>query len=126
MVKDDTRDQIPLFELPSTEKSPDSSRTETAGSGKTVPEQPAPEQKNAPKTSRLKLPPKDTKKQPGTRIAAGKGRNMKGVPGPVPEGDVRLTANIREDLHLKLKIIAATRRTTIGELIEELVEHNLK
>lgn len=45
--------------------------------------------------------------------------------GQVPEGDVRLTANIREDLHLKLKIAAARRRTTIGELIEELVEHFL-
>jgi hypothetical protein len=45
--------------------------------------------------------------------------------GQVPEGDVRLTANIREDLHLKLKITAARRRTTIGELIEELVEEYL-
>ena len=41
--------------------------------------------------------------------------------GPMPAGDVRLTANIREDLHLKLKIRAAKRRTTIGELIEEWV-----
>jgi hypothetical protein len=38
--------------------------------------------------------------------------------GPVPVGDVRLTVNIRKDLHLKLKIRAAKRRTTIGELIE--------
>ena len=45
--------------------------------------------------------------------------------GLVPEGDVRLTANIRADLHLKLKIEAAQRRTTIGELIEEMVEKNL-
>ncbi len=45
--------------------------------------------------------------------------------GLVPEGDVRLTANIRGDLHLKLKIEAAQRRTTIGELIEELVEMHL-
>ena len=42
--------------------------------------------------------------------------------GLVPEGDVRLTANIREDLHLKLKIEAAKRRTTVGELIEQLIE----
>ena len=48
------------------------------------------------------------------------------VSGLVPDGDVRLTANIREDLHLKLKIAAAQRRTTIGQLIEELVEQNLK
>jgi hypothetical protein len=42
--------------------------------------------------------------------------------GFVPEGDVRLTANIRGDLHLKLKIRAAQERTTIGELIEQWVE----
>ena len=42
--------------------------------------------------------------------------------GLVPEGDVRLTANIRGDLHLKLKIRAATERTTVGELIEQWVE----
>jgi len=46
--------------------------------------------------------------------------------GQVPEGDVRLTANIREDLHLKLKIAAAHKRTTIGELIEMLVAKHLK
>lgn len=46
--------------------------------------------------------------------------------GQVPEGDVRLTANIREDLHLKLKIAAAQKRTTIGELIEMLVAKHLK
>lgn len=42
--------------------------------------------------------------------------------GLLPSGDVRLTANIREDLHLKLKIKAAQERTTIGELIEQWVE----
>jgi hypothetical protein len=42
--------------------------------------------------------------------------------GLVPAGDVRLTANIRSDLHLKLKIRAATERTTVGELIEQWVE----
>ena len=41
--------------------------------------------------------------------------------GLVPEGDVRLTANIRGDLHLKLKIRAAQERTTIGELIEQWI-----
>ena len=41
--------------------------------------------------------------------------------GLVPTGDVRLTANIRADLHLKLKIRAAQERTTIGELIEQWV-----
>lgn len=42
--------------------------------------------------------------------------------GLVPTGDMRLTANIREDLHLKLKIRAAQERTTVGELIEQWVE----
>jgi hypothetical protein len=42
--------------------------------------------------------------------------------GLVPAGDVRLTINIRQDLHLRLKIAAAHGRTTIGEIIEELVE----
>ena len=39
----------------------------------------------------------------------------------MPQNDVRLTANIRQDLHLKL-IEAANRRTSIGELLEELIE----
>ena len=42
--------------------------------------------------------------------------------GLVPAGDVRLTINIRQDLHLRLKIAAAHERSTIGEIIEELVE----
>ena len=41
--------------------------------------------------------------------------------GLVPEGDVRLTANIRADLHLALKIRAAQERTTVGELIEQWI-----
>jgi len=45
--------------------------------------------------------------------------------GQVPAGDVRLTANIRGDLHLRLKIEAAQRRTTIGDLIEELIEAHI-
>ena len=44
------------------------------------------------------------------------------VSGLVPDGDVRLTANIRQDLHLKLKIAAAHQRSTIGELLEGLIE----
>jgi hypothetical protein len=42
--------------------------------------------------------------------------------GQVPAGDVRLTANIRADLHLKLKIRAAHERTTVGDLIEGWIE----
>lgn len=49
----------------------------------------------------------------------------KQVSGLVPEGDVRLTANISEDHHIKLKVAAATQRTTIGELIEQLIDKAL-
>ena len=42
--------------------------------------------------------------------------------GQIPSGDVRLSANIRGDLHLKLKIYAAEQRTTVGELIEQWIE----
>jgi hypothetical protein len=52
-------------------------------------------------------------------------RRRENKSGQVPVGDVRLTANIREDVHLKLKITAAQKRTTIGELLEELVEEHL-
>lgn len=53
---------------------------------------------------------------------------IKAVSGLVPDGDVRLTANIRRDLHKRLKDAAAQRQYetgkgfTIGELIEELIE----
>lgn len=39
-----------------------------------------------------------------------------------PKGDARLNANIREDLHLKLRIHALKTRTTVGELIEEWID----
>ena len=55
--------------------------------------------------------------------AAQKGSEA--LSGLVPSGDVRLVANMREELHLKLKIAAANRRTTIGEILEELVAKHL-
>jgi len=42
--------------------------------------------------------------------------------GLVPDGDVRLTANIKAELHTRLKIAAAKRRTTIGHLVTH--QHN--
>ena len=48
--------------------------------------------------------------------------SSQGRSGQVPAGDVRLTANIRADLHLALKIRAARERTTIGELVEQWIE----
>jgi hypothetical protein len=47
------------------------------------------------------------------------------VSGQVPEGDKRLTANISHKTHTKLKMTAVLRETTIGELIEELVDSSL-
>lgn len=68
----------------------------------------------------------------GMRQGVGKDKDdktaqtsFKTLSGQVPSGDVRLTANIRADLHLKLKIEAANRRTSIGELLEEIIEQNI-
>lgn len=74
------------------------------------------------KVSTLRKPTLDTVRA----FAEGKpsgGTPSKTVSGQIPAGDVRLTANIREDLHLRLKIRAAERRTTVGELIEEWIEN---
>lgn len=57
------------------------------------------------------------------KFAEGRGKGKPpAVSGLVPAGDVRLTANIRGDLHLKLKIRAARERTTVGELVEQWIE----
>lgn len=53
-------------------------------------------------------------------------QSRKGRVGRVPAGDCRLMANIRQDLHLKLKIAAASRRTTIGELLEGMIAKHLR
>ncbi len=45
--------------------------------------------------------------------------------GQVPTGDVRLTANIRQDLHRRLKIAAVNQNSTIGEILEELINTHL-
>ncbi len=66
------------------------------------------------------------KNEPVTRHARKTtGKKTTNVSGLIPTGDVRLTANIRQDLHLKLKIAAAHQRTTIGELIEKLIEKHI-
>jgi hypothetical protein len=123
MIKDDTRDQIPLFDLPV----PDTGSTRPAAKeAKSVPaEKLKPAQVVRTKTEKVAAAPVPGPVTRQRKAASRAGRKVKTSPGPVPEGDVRLTANIREDLHLKLKIVAATRRTTIGELIEDLVEHHL-
>lgn len=125
MLKDDTKDQIPLFDLPTPDKSSDTPPAGVSVTTGTHREEPVPEKKVITKKASPRLPAREIKSQAANRSTAKKGRAAKAAAGPVPEGDVRLTANIREDLHLKLKIVAATRRTTIGELLEELVEHYL-
>ena len=126
MIKDDTKDQISLFDLTQPETSKTPAETKTAELPVREP-QARTKEENKPLAA-----PQPAAKKP-VRSAHGKAatkpvpatKTAKATPGPVPEGDVRLTANIREELHLKLKIVAATRRTTIGELIEELVEQYL-
>jgi len=45
--------------------------------------------------------------------------------GQVPAGDIRLNANVRRDLHLRIKIEAAKQGRSIGEIIEELIDKNI-
>ena len=47
-----------------------------------------------------------------------------GSSGKVPSGDVRLTANVRKELHLRLKIESAKLRKPVGEIIEEWIKAN--
>jgi hypothetical protein len=70
-------------------------------------------------------------KTSGARVGKGKAEKLAPqkpaqVSGNVPAGDVRLSANINQDLHLKLKIAAARQRTTIGELLERLIDDHLE
>jgi len=118
MMKDDTKAQIPLFELPVQEKEEKQKREEK------VEVKAAPKKREKVKEREKPSAPKPAVKEV-PKAAAGSRVKTRPVSGLVPEGDVRLTANIRQDLHLKLKIEAAHRRTTIGDLIEELVESYL-
>jgi len=89
----------------------------TVASGKPTPPSPAKPALPAP------TKPVRKKVKPAVVVSAPAAKKVSGL---VPDGDVRLTANIRQDLHLKLKIASAHRRTTIGEIIEELIEKHLK
>ena len=123
MTKDDSKLQIPLFEAkeiiktmadkPGRKRAPKSVDKKSAvakSSSSTA------KIKGDVRRSTMVLKPKNSRQKMSVRESAS---------GQVPYGDVRLTANIREDLHLKLKIAAARRRTTIGELIEQLVDQHL-
>ncbi len=46
--------------------------------------------------------------------------------GQVPEGDVRLTLNIGDEYHMRLKIEAAKRKVTMGELLEKMIDYCFK
>jgi hypothetical protein len=64
-----------------------------------------------------------TDKSPATRIKSSASSASAGQKsGLIPDGDVRLTANVRSDLHMKLKMRAVQERTTVGELIEAWIE----
>lgn len=96
-VMEETENQMGLFELPKVNKP-------AAKPVKTVP---------------IATPRQKTAAKPSARVVKSSPVKISGL---VPEGDVRLTANIRQDLHLKLKIAAAHKRTTIGEMIEALID----
>jgi len=63
--------------------------------------------------------------KPDTNKALMFAEKGKSKSGQIPEGDVRLTANIKAELHTRLKIEAAKRRMYIGDLVEELIEQNI-
>ncbi len=61
----------------------------------------------------------------GQVLGLAEGRRKDAKTTAAPAGDVRLTINLREDLHMKLKLRAVKDKTTAGELIESLVEQYL-
>lgn len=67
----------------------------------------------------LKKPTLDTSKALEFAVSKKSGSSQS------PVGDTRLAANIRKDLHSRLKIHAAKTNTTIGELLEDLIESNI-
>ncbi len=122
MFNDDTNEQIPLFgTLEEKEKKGRHKATvkpaPPAGKGET-----ALKRKETKDAVKMLPAPVENSGRRKREVVPAKVPMSSPLSGKVPEGDVRLTANIREDLHLKLKIAAARRRTTIGELLEELVE----
>lgn len=62
--------------------------------------------------------------QAGGRVYKAK-KTAPTTSGQVPADDMRLTANIRADLHLKLKHASVDRHTTMGQIIEEWIEKYL-
>lgn len=54
-----------------------------------------------------------------------KKKSRGGKSGVIPPGYARLTANIPEELHKKLKVKAAMEGRSIVDILEELIEKNL-
>jgi len=131
MINDDMKDQIPLFDI-SAPPPPTATATDEPVAKKTPTIR---KKKPSPPASVTQTKPAITGKTVKQPVSPAKTSTMKKsvtqktaqpkISGAVPDGDVRLTANIRQDLHLRLKIEAARRRTTIGELIEEFIEQYL-
>jgi hypothetical protein len=65
------------------------------------------------------------KPQRETVLAFAEAKKAKKGSMLIPDGDVRMTANIRADLHRRLKVEAVMRQTTIGELLEGFIENNI-
>ena len=42
-----------------------------------------------------------------------------------PEGDVRLTLNVKKEIHQKLKVASVMTSTTMGQLVEQLITAKL-
>ncbi len=120
MLNDDIVGQIPLFEaLETKEKEKPAKEVKPAIVKKKAMTLKKNETEGGRKADIISAVKKDGKRRGGKLKKVAMENPLS---GKVPEGDVRLTANIRQDLHLKLKIAAARRRTTIGELLEEMVE----
>ncbi len=123
LPNDETKKQMTLFDVPAEKKAVKKKPAAVVAAKKVPRKEKEPAKRSSMIASTMEKTPARAKKS-----LAKPGRSaepIKGGSGQIPEGDVRLTANIRQDLHLKLKIAAAHRRTTIGELIEELVEKYL-
>ncbi len=70
------------------------------------------------KTLSLKKPALKTTSE----FAKGKKLSKSGL---VPDGDTRLVCNVRSDLHIKLKHVTVDERTTVGEIVERLIDKHL-
>ncbi|WP_306535558.1 hypothetical protein [Geobacter sp.] len=122
MSSDVIEGQMALFESPANSK-------EKSAKKKAKPLEVKAEHRSVKKATESSAPLKKATTRKSEQKSQSKNKaktQARPTSGQVPEGDVRLTANIREDLHLKLKIAAANKRTTIGELIEMLVAKHLK